>query len=239
MGSGSVAVIDKGRAEKHKLCKTGKKDLKPLKSSHQRYADTFAKLGYPIDLKQFQPLQRGILPKAAVEMLEGWSGKLLGVAPFAAFQSKVYSKQQMREVLVQLNAKGNLKILLFGGPDEIALLDTMAEGLDNVHRLAGVLNFQEELALISNIDGMLAMDSGNGHLAANYGIPVLTIWGVTHPYLGFAPFGQPESNWLLPDLQKYPAIPTSVYGKSHPTGYENAINSIPAQAVVELIQKTI
>ena len=86
---------------------------------------------------------------------------------------------------------------------------------------------------------MLAMDSGNGHLAANYGIPVITIWGVTHPCLGFAPFGQAQANWLLPDLEKYPAIPTSVYGKSYPNGYENAINSIPVEQVVDLIYKII
>jgi ADP-heptose:LPS heptosyltransferase len=86
---------------------------------------------------------------------------------------------------------------------------------------------------------MLAMDSGNGHLAANYGVPVVTLWGVTHPYLGFAPFGQNAAHSLLPDLEKFPAIPTSVYGKSHPAGYENAINSIPATAVVDLINKII
>ncbi|HBC05033.1 MAG TPA: ADP-heptose--LPS heptosyltransferase RfaF, partial [Aequorivita sp.] len=51
----------------------------------------------------------------------------------------------------------------------------------------GKLTFEEELALISNLDLMLSMDSGNGHLAAMYGVPVVTLWGVTHPYAGFVP----------------------------------------------------
>lgn len=233
------AVIDKGRAEKRELCRPVKKQWKPLKSSHQRYADTFNELGFSIELNDFKPLDRVALPKVAAEFLDGWSGKLLGIAPFAAFASKVYSDEQMRKVLQLLNEKQNLKMLLFGGPNEVEKLQAMASDLDNAIVVAGELNFKEELALISNLDGMLAMDSGNGHLAANYGIPVLTIWGVTHPYLGFAPYGQPESNWLLPDLEKYPAIPTSVYGKSYPNGYETAINSIAAEQVVELIYKIV
>ena len=56
------------------------------------------------------------------------------------------------------------------------------------------------------------MDSGNGHLAAMYGIPVITVWGVTHPYAGFAPFLQPEENSITADREQFPLIPTSVYG---------------------------
>ena len=56
--------------------------------------------------------------------------------------------------------------------------------------MAGKYKFKEELALISNLDLMVSMDSSNGHLAAIYGVPIVTLWGVTHPFLGFAPFGQ-------------------------------------------------
>ena len=41
------------------------------------------------------------------------------------------------------------------------------------------------------LDIMISMDSANGHIAANCGIPVLTIWGLTHPFCGFKPFDQP------------------------------------------------
>jgi ADP-heptose:LPS heptosyltransferase len=70
-------------------------------------------------------------------------------------------------------------------------------------------------------------------------VPVITIWGLTHPYTGFAPFRQPETNSLLPDLQKYPAIPTSIYGKDIPQGYEEVMRSIPPQKVVEKINEIL
>ncbi|WP_374957838.1 glycosyltransferase family 9 protein [Gilvibacter sp.] len=235
----ALAAIDKDRAAKKALCKPTNKTWTQLKTSHQRYADVFNALGFPVSLEDFSPLDRLPMPKPAMELLAAWKGKIVGVAPYAAFAAKTYSSDQMREVLSGLNATGKTKILLFGAPNERESLLELASSLEHVLVVAGLLKFEEELALISNLDLMLAMDSGNGHLAANYGVPVVTLWGVTHPYLGFAPFGQNAAHSLLPDLEKFPAIPTSVYGKSHPAGYENAINSIPATAVVDLINKII
>jgi hypothetical protein len=39
-------------------------------------------------------------------------------------------------------------------------------------------------------------------------IKTITIWGVTHPYAGFAPFNQPSDYCLLQDLEKYAKIPS-------------------------------
>ena len=58
--------------------------------------------------------------------------------------------------------------------------------------------------LISNLDGMLSMDSGNAHIAAMLGVKVITLWGATHPYAGFTPFNQPLENCITSDREKYP-----------------------------------
>ena len=131
------------------------------------------------------------------------------------------------------------KIILFGGgAEETQTLQSFADKYPNCVSVAGRFSFAEELALISHLDAMLAMDSGNGHLAALFGIPVVTMWGVTHPYLGFTPYGQPEENQLLSDRKQFPAIPTSVYGNKVPADYEKAMYSIKPQQVVDRI-KTI
>ena len=59
------------------------------------------------------------------------------------------------------------------------------------------------MKLISNLSLMISMDSFNGHLAANSGIPVITIWGMSHPFLGFSPFLQPDVNQIVIDRNKY------------------------------------
>lgn len=94
----------------------------------------------------------------------------------------------------------------------------------------------EELTLMSELKVMVAMDSGNAHMAAMMGIPVITLWGVTHPYLGFKPFNQPLKNCLLSDRERYPKIPTSVYGNHYPKGYDKAIASIDQQDIIRAIE---
>lgn len=228
-----TATIDKGRAEKKALVSAKGENISPLKTTHQRYADVFEKLGFPIDLRQYisQPKKR-LSPK-----LNGLLGiepkKFLGIAPFAAYQSKMYPLSLMAEVIRELDRSDKYRIFLFGGgKKEIDQLKKIENPFANVTNVAGKLNFEEELSLISNLDLMISMDSGNGHLAAMYGVPVVTLWGVTHPFAGFAPFNQPESNQLLAEREKYPLIPTSVYGNKFPAGYDEAIKTISPEIVV-------
>lgn len=140
----------------------------------------------------------------------------------------------MEEIIKTLNNTDKYKILLFGGgTKEVEVLEQLAATYKNTLCMAGKLNLSEELQLISNLDVMLSMDSGNAHMAANYGIPVVTLWGVTHPYAGFYPFGQPLENALMADRETYPLIPTSVYGNKVPEGYENIMKTIQPQKVLE------
>ena len=228
--------INKGRSEKKSLTRENNKEFRPLKSTHQRYADVFSELGYPIDLSEYKiPPRRDLLPKV-YEVIGKQSQKWLGVAPFAQHDSKCYPADLMEKVLSELNSRDNIKMIMFGGGDtEKEKLEEWESKFENCVSVVGKLRFAEELSLISNLDAMLSMDSGNAHLAANFGIPVITIWGVTHPYTGFKPFNQPLENCLLPDLDKYPKIPTSVYGNKVPEGYEDVMRSIPPEKVIEKV----
>ncbi len=86
---------------------------------------------------------------------------------------------------------------------------------------------------------MLAMDSGNAHLAAMFGVPTVALWGITHPYAGFSPFNQPDSNNLLSDRVKYPLIPTSIYGNKYPDGYDNVMETIAPVAIINKISEIL
>jgi ADP-heptose:LPS heptosyltransferase len=73
----------------------------------------------------------------------------------------------------------------------------------------GKLNLEKELLLISYLDVMLSMDSANMHLASLVQVPVVSIWGATHPSLGFYGFNQDLNNVVQIDLD---CRPCSVYG---------------------------
>lgn len=233
-----TAAIDKGRAEKKAL--TSGVALKPLRTTHQRYADVFSALNLPIKLEDHSFPDRKPLSKRLHSFIGKSTRKVIGIAPFAAYPSKMYPLDKMKEVIEQLDATGRFELFLFGaGEEEIKILKGFESISEHVKNVAGAFVFQEELELISNLDLMLAMDSSNGHLAAMFGIPVLTLWGVTHPYLGFKPFGQPDENQILSDRTKFPDIPTSVYGNKYPSGYEVAMNTIVPSEVTEKILQII
>lgn len=236
-----IAKIDKGRKEKKAMTRLFQKTLRPLKPTAQRYADVFAKLGFPIDSKTAFFLPKRELTPAVEGLFENTGAqKFIGIAPFAAHNGKQYPLELVREVIATLVEKGTYRIFLFGGGEnEVRELDKLAENSELVQNVAGRFDLSQELIIISNLDGMLAMDSGNGHLAAMYGVPVVTLWGVTHPYLGFVPYAQPESNQLTADLTKFPLIPTSVYGNKVPNGYENAIATIKPEAIIKRIEQIV
>lgn len=237
---GKVFVqIDKGRAEKKALV-SGKK-FKQLKTTHQRYADVFKKLGFNVKLDNPSCLPKIKLNNSVLKVIKNSKKPMIGIAPFAQYPSKEYPMELMEKVIDDLNKSNKYSILLFGGGQrEIKILNGIEAQYENVINIAGKLSFRDELSLISNLKLMLSMDSGNAHIAAIYGIEVVTLWGVTHPYAGFYPFDQKKDNALLSDRRKYPKIPTSVYGNKYPKNYENVMNSIDPKTVlkkIELIMK--
>ena len=239
LGGYKVCKIDKGRAAKKALTKTEGKILKQLKTTHERYADVFSKLGHQVELTNKDVLAQ-LKTTQKIDLFIGETKKKrIGIAPFAAFDGKTYPTGQMEAVIAKLSEAKNYKIVLFGGPADKKQLVAWESNYKNVVNAAGLFSFEEELILISNLDLMLSMDSGNAHLAAMFGKKVITIWGITHPFAGFYPFGQPQENALLADREQYPLLPTSIYGNKYPEGYENVMQTITPHAVFDKIVEVV
>ncbi|WP_458628190.1 glycosyltransferase family 9 protein [Winogradskyella sp. PC D3.3] len=231
-----VVQLDKGRTEKKAL--TSGVSFKQLKTTHQRYADVFEDLGFTVDLSNPIFPKPKVLTEPLSAFISNKSFKTIGIAPFAAHQSKMYPLEQMETVINELSKDYNI-VLFGGGAKEIALLNQLETKYTNVKSVAGQLNLEEELLLISNLDLMLAMDSGNAHLAAMLGKKVITIWGVTHPFAGFAPFNQPIDFALTANRDQFPLIPTSIYGNKFPEGYEKAASSVSEAVIISKIKEVI
>ena len=231
-----TAFVDKGRAEKKALTRAENKIFKPVISMFDRHKNVFQELGFEINLNNpiFPP--KATLTSEIVKVTGEKNQNWIGIAPFAQYDSKVYPQDLMQEVIDKL-AENDSKIFLFGGGNkEIEILNQFASQKENVITIAGKLKFEEELKLISNLDVMLSMDSGNSHIAAMLGIKVITLWGATHPYAGFLAFNQTMESALVSDREKYPLLPTSVYGNKKVEGYEDAMRSISVESVVKKIE---
>ncbi|MEO7978837.1 glycosyltransferase family 9 protein [Flavobacterium sp.] len=230
------ATVDKGRKEKKELTREENKIFRQLPTMFQRHVKVFEELGFPLDLSNPVFPEKATLDPDILEIIGSQNQKMIGIAPFAQYDSKVYPIDLMTEVILKLAQNPNNKILLFGGgKKEIEILDSLSKPFENVINMAGKIKFQQELQLISNVDVMLSMDSGNAHIAAMLGVKVVTLWGATHPYAGFAPFNQPSQNWLVSDRNLFPKIPTSVYGNKIVEGYQDAMRTITVDSIIDVL----
>lgn len=235
-----IVAVDKGREEKKALTRPENKIFKPLTTMFERHAKVFEQLGFTVNLTHPVFPLKAILDEEVTSLIGGKNNRLIGIAPFAQYNSKVYPLDLMQEVINTLALDSNRSILLFGGgKKEIEILNTLSYGKANVINMAGKIKFSQELQLISNLDIMLSMDSGNAHIAAMLGVKVITLWGATHPYAGFLPFNQPLENALVSDRNLYPKLPTSVYGNKIVEGYEDAMRTITVEAVVSKIESVL
>lgn len=227
-----VKSIDKGRLEKKALTRSKNKKFQPLTPTCYRYADIFRKLGFPISFDQQEfPLKKE-LPKSLLPIYHSSEKKWIGIAPFATHLGKLYPLDLMQQIIHYLNK--DHQIFLFGaGEKEKKRLEVWEKAYNNVYSTVGKISLGEQLDLMPYLDLMISMDSANGHMAANYGTKVLTLWGMTHPFCGFAPFNQPFDHSLTLDRSLYPLIPTSVYGNSIPEGYQDAFRSMDPKTVIE------
>lgn len=227
----NVAVIDKGREEKRELTRIKNKKLRPLRSTFERYAEVFGKLGYAVKLWAVEPIE----PTAAPHKPEG--NNWIGVAPFAKHLQKMYPLDRMKDVVKELTKDSNNQIFLFGSKDEAKELAHWQTEMENVVCLAGRISFAEELIYISQLDAMVSMDSANMHLASLYNIPVVSIWGSTHPYAGFYGWQQDPENAVQVELY---CRPCSVFG-NRPCyrGDLACLMSITPQMVVDRVAQVL
>lgn len=192
-----TATIDKSRKEKKLLTQKDNKIKTPLKTTVERYADVFRKLGFSLTLSH--QLQENQLQKSGI-----------GFAPFAQHESKMLPLEKSFELLKTL-AKSKPVFLFGGGKHEVEILNQWEKEVENVTSFAGKLHLKEELEKIASLEVMVSMDSANMHLASLVGTKCISIWGGTHHYAGFLGYGQSEKDIVdIPDLE---CRPCSVFGK--------------------------
>ena len=235
-----TAFVDKAREDKKALMRAENKIFKQLPTMFERHTKVFEELGFSVDLSNPVFPKKAVLSAEITDLIGENYQNLIGIAPFAQYESKVYPLDLMQEVIAKLAENKEYTILLFGGgKKEIEILESLSKPFKNVINVAGKIKFQQELKLISNLDVMLSMDSGNAHIAAMLGVKVITLWGATHPYAGFLPFNQKIEEALVSDRTKFPLLPTSVYGNKIVPGYEDAMRTILPEQVVDKIQSLL
>lgn len=232
----SVSSIDKKRHERRRLLHHAPgSSLQPLETSFDRYRNAFRAAGFTA-APQFRSVFGETLPDVSeIAGNKATGERWIAVAPFAAHHGKIYPEALMREVIAALAGRQDTRLFLFGaGEKESAAIDRMTEGIGNTVSMARLgLGFARELEVLSHMDAAVTMDSGNMHLASLTGIPVVSVWGQTHPACGFTGWRQDPDNAIGSDT---PCRPCSIFGNRECRfGDYRCLTAIDPQSIVRRV----
>lgn len=152
------------------------------------------------------------------------------IAPGAAHPNKQWEIEKFAETARKLHAKTGCRIL-WAAATESDLVEGLQESFPNETFVEVVGHPIDRLgALIAGARLTLANDSGLAHLSSAVGIPVIAVFGPTHPALGFAPRGQFDEVIEVDEFCR----PCSLHGKVPCYREERyCFTRVPAERVVE------
>lgn len=235
----SVFVIKKDRSGRRGLTRKKNKKLKLLSVIQNEYAETLTRAGFATSAMPYAIYTKeNELPEELQKLTGEKAEKWIGIAPFAKHQSKIYPLEKMEKIIHYFSTETTAKIFLFGGgKSESEQLSTWQNKYANTFSLAGKISFENELRIMAHLDCMLSMDSSNMHLANLVKIPVISIWGATHPFAGFISKGHSSNKEIQLDLN---CRPCSVYGnkKCYKGTYE-CMQNIDYKTIIREIEETI
>lgn len=221
-------VIDKGRRDKKRLTSANGPKRQLVPTVH-RYHSVFSKAGFAFDLSE---TYMGKVPTSFADVSEKNGKMWIGVSPFAQHAGKVYPLDKMKIVVSELAKRGASVFIFGGGPKEKAVAESWESEIEGCRSVIGKVKLKEEMALMSNLDCMVSMDSSAMHICSLYGVRVVSVWGATHPYAGFLGYGQKMSDVVSLDID---CRPCSIYGNKPCRYGDYRCFNINPMAIVEKV----
>jgi ADP-heptose:LPS heptosyltransferase len=199
--------FDKARALKHQFISS--KQANAVVPTIERYQQAFVKAGLQMQNDfQFAGFEITQAQQHNVDVFASYLPKpFIALAPFAAHASKSLPLEKIHQFI----EASNKPIILFAGGEEKDTVLALCAQYSHV-RHCYELGFAEQVALMKFAAYMVAVDSSNMHLAALQGVPLVSIWGATHPSLGFAPVCKAQHKVVQLSRDAMPCRPCSVYG---------------------------
>ena len=236
---------------RRRLVAASNKRLVQQPTSFQNYVEVFEHLGYSVNIQFTSIFPKGggdlsLLPPHIQSSFLQPEGRNLtphvniGLAPFAAHKGKIYPPELMEQVMeLLLKQYPDARIFLFGrGAQEDEWFGKWCQKYPAcVFVTQQLKTLKKELILMSHLDVMISMDSANMHLASLTGIPVVSIWGATHPYAGFMGWKQSQDNAIQIPMD---CRPCSIFGqKPCRRGDYACMTNIRPETIVEKINNIL
>ena len=175
--------------------------------------------------------------------------RLIGVNPSARWSTKRWTPEGLRGVVESFSGAADGRVLILGTADDRDFARDLADGLgERCIVAAGQWDLPGQLGLpgqsglpglvsaIGELDLLISPDSAPVHIASAVGVPVVALFGPTHPSLGFAPVGV-GSRVITRDL---PCSPCSLHGELPCRyGHRACMTEITPEAVIAAAEELL
>ncbi len=194
-----ISCFDKERAKKLQAIQNKTIQHTALMHVSERYANAIRHAGFKCDLTDRDQIIN-IVKK------EQYS---IGMAPLSKHFTKNFPLEKLQLLIEKILEDKRYHIKILCAAKEQKQLASLIIN-EQISFLSKELDFKKELDAIKELDLVISMDSANMHIASIYQVPVITLWGGTHPNIGFTSYYNNNIN-IQTDLA---CRPCSIYGKS-------------------------
>ena len=106
---------------------------------------------------------------------------VIGLLPAGSWPSKRCEPEKFAEIASALAARHAARVLIVWGPVDETDAREIARRCGSAAILAPRASLSKNLSLLSRCTAIVANDSGPMHLASSFGVPILCLYGPTHP----------------------------------------------------------
>lgn len=183
----------------------------------------------PLDPPHVEPYPRFDVPRPPND------GPVL-IAPGAGRDTKRWPAERFRDIARRVATEEGRSVRVIGTENEAKLLRDIASGAGDLGAAIACDDLARLPTLVAECSAAITNDSGLLHVAEACGLPVVALFGPTHPALGFAPRGE-RSQALHLDLT---CSPCDLHGPVRcPLKHHRCLADLSTDRVFEAVQNVL
>lgn len=115
--------------------------------------------------------------------------------------------------IIQICKNQDKQVILVGGLEDFERGKRIAALCDNVINTCGDFTINQSAYVVKKSTFLITHDTGLMHIAAAFKMKIISVFGGTHPQLGFAPYSPNPNNKII-QIENLNCRPCHRYGKS-------------------------
>ncbi|HTK81017.1 MAG TPA: lipopolysaccharide heptosyltransferase II [Bacteroidota bacterium] len=244
-GAKSVRVVNKHAVARLMLVRFKRRFYpKPIPPVAERYLETASGLGVVNDGKGLEVVVPYEQATEVASLMSKYSldkySSTIGFVPSSKHFTKRWPAGKFVELGIELAAKENVKVLIFGGKEDVEYCGDIAQminaraGRTAAESVAGKFSLLETAAAFDACHLVVTNDTGLMHVAAARKKKVVAIFGSTVEEFGFFPYG---TEYSVVQRDELPCRPCTHVGlASCPRGHFRCMKDIQATEVFKSVQ---